>query len=255
MFLVQFLWLVCCTCLSFHSRACGKSVWESDPCKTLHLGDIPGHQRMQIFVSTKSQVHVRQVGRQLICLILNLGLLHWLLVVLVRSAHHYKQCSEVQLLNRVIRCGVGWWNSHVYISLRDLCWRTPHTHFDGLSLNDQSYLNFDPSLNSRLFKLKPISEIGITVNQVEARFSETNSSICFDLCDVDILMTSAFSLMASFLSFRAICFSDCILESSGSLCLWLNLFHQWGCYLCWRCIFYGGFLARICDSKAALSHW
>ena len=116
MFLVQFLWLVCCTCVSFHSRACGKSVWESDPCKTLHLGDIPGHQRMQIFVSTKSQVHVRQVGRQLICLILNLGLLHWLLVVLVRSAHHYKQCSEVQLLNLVIRCGVGWWTTHVFIS-------------------------------------------------------------------------------------------------------------------------------------------
>ena len=128
MSLVQFLRLVCCTCVSFHSRAYGKSVWESDSCKTLHLGDIPGHQSMQIFVSTKSHVHVRQVGRQLICLILNLGLLHWLLVVLVRSAHHYKQCSEVQLLNLVILCGVGWCNPHVYISLHGLCWRTLRIH-------------------------------------------------------------------------------------------------------------------------------
>ena len=58
---------------------------------------------------------------------------------------------------------------------------SPHTHLDGLLLNGQSYLNLNSSLNSRLFKLKPISEIRITLNQVEAPFSEANSmqhSLC-----------------------------------------------------------------------------
>ena len=150
---------------------------------------------MQIFVSTKSHLHVRQVRRQLICLILNLGLLHWLLVVLVRSAHHYKQCSEVQLLNRGIRCGVGWCNPHVYISLHGLCWRTLriHTSMDYRWMANHTLTSIH-LWTKRLFKLKPFSEIGITVNQVEVPFSEAYSSNCFDLCDVVILMTSAFSV-------------------------------------------------------------
>ena len=64
-----------------------------------------------------------------------------------------------------------------------------------------------------------MSEIGISIKQVEAPFFEANSSNRFVLCDVDISMTSAFSFMASFFSFHAICFSVCILESSSSSCL------------------------------------
>ena len=98
---------------------------------------------------------------------------------------------------------------------------SPHTHLDGLLLNGQSYLNLNSSLNSRLFKLKPISEIGITVDQVEAPFSEANSSIRIVLCDAEILMIV-----------YGICFSVCILESSGSSCL-----YDWICSTNWAVIF------------------
>ena len=108
---------------------------------------------------------------------------------------------------------------HLHIIVWSMLKDSPHTHFDWLSLKGQSYLNFKPSLILRLFKVKPISNIGITVNQVKCPLSEANYSIDFTVCDADLLMTSAFSFRASFFSFLTICFSFCILDSSGDSCV------------------------------------
>ena len=75
--------------------------------RALHLGDIPGHERMQIFVSPKSHMRGHPVERQVLDFILGLGLRRLLLVTLVQSAHRCKRCSAIPPPSPVARCVVG----------------------------------------------------------------------------------------------------------------------------------------------------
>ena len=63
-------------------------------------------------------------------------------------------------------------------------------HMAGRSAISQSYLSLIASLNSRLFKLKFISFIGITVNQFEAPFSAAISTARSILLSKDSLTCS-----------------------------------------------------------------
>ena len=64
--------------------------------------------------------------------------------------------------------------------LQTMAWSTlktsPHTQVDCLSAISQSYLSFRASRNSPLFRVKPISSIGMTVSQLDAPFSEASST-------------------------------------------------------------------------------
>ena len=105
--------------------------------------------------------------------------------------------------------------------LLSMAWSTlktlPHTQIDGLSAISQSYLSFRASRNSPLFRVKPISSIGMTVSQLDAPFSEASSSACCVFRVREFLMSFNFVRSASLFSLRTLCCSELFTTASSGV--------------------------------------